>query len=79
MVVLNLNLVGSDAKSNTACQRTWINKYDAAISATEDLHIDNTKEVPVPNVDNELSLNLDSKFLFYIRREKFSNFKKQIL
>lgn len=61
MVSNCLNLVGSDAKSNTACQRTWINKHDAAISATEDLHIDNTKEIPLPNVDNELSLKIDSK------------------
>ena len=46
----------SDPKYNTEIQRTWINYRDPGIRAVTDLHFDNTKTIPLPKVDNDLSL-----------------------
>ena len=47
-----------DPKYNTEIQRTWINYRDPGVRAVNDLHIDNTKIVPLPIIDNELSLSM---------------------
>ncbi len=61
-----------EPKYNTSIQRTWVGYKDAGIRAVENLGIDNTKELILPHIDNELSINLGSKYIIKINRwEKF--------
>jgi hypothetical protein len=61
-------IAGINPKYNSSIQRTWINHKDPAIRAVEELKIDNTKELILPPIDNELSLNMESKFYFKFNR-----------
>lgn len=59
--IFNYNLDSAELKKNTAIQRTWIGYKDASIKTIEELNIDNTKEIILPPIDNELSINVGSK------------------
>ena len=51
---------GNEPKYNTEIQRTWINYRDPGIRANQDFGIDNRKKIPLPNIDNELSLRMNN-------------------
>ena len=51
-------------KYNTINQRTWHAHKDPAIDAVENLRVDNTKGVFLPQIDNTLSLPLSLSIIY---------------
>lgn len=59
-------IVGNDPKYNTSIQRSWNYIQDPGMRSIEELGINNTVKLPVPQEDNFLSLPLGSKLINFI-------------
>ena len=70
---LNVTIDCNEPKHNTSVQRTWIGRKDAAIRAVEELGVDNTKDIILPPIDNELSLPLPCNLIVNALAESLLN------
>lgn len=61
---------GNEPKYNTEIQRTWINYRDPGIRAVQDLGVDNRKYIPLPKIDNNLSLRIQNEKEYSKQRNK---------
>ena len=61
---------GNEPKYNTEIQRTWINYRDPGVRAIQDFGVDNRKKIPLPKIDNNLSLRIQNDKEYQKQRNK---------